>query len=219
MNEPSLDELVDIVVNGNVSEAKSLVNQLLKSGNSPDRIIEEGLLPGLTILGDKYENGQVFLPELFSTGEVAKQVVSILAPYIGSSDTAKKGTIIIGTVEGDVHDIGMNLIAATLHGAGYNVINLGSNVSSDRFIDAARQHGSDVLAMSALLTTTMVKMKTVIELLDRSGLRKNIKVIVGGAPLDDAYSRTIGADAYGRDARDGLRAVQRLLARDRGVKK
>lgn len=217
MSEPHVAQLANIVVNGDVAAAKSLVEKLVKQGNTPDRIIEDGLLPGLTTVGDNYENGEFFLPDLFSAGEVAKEVVSLLKPYIKSGETMQKGTIVIGTVHGDVHDIGMNLVATTLQGAGYKVINLGSNVPADDFVNAAKRYNADVVAMSALLTTTMTYMKAVIDALEKSGLREQVKVIVGGAPLHNAFAKEIGADVYGRDPRDALRKVAELLPKEAGV--
>jgi 5-methyltetrahydrofolate--homocysteine methyltransferase len=129
----------------------------------------------------------------------------------------QKGTIVMGTVHRDVHDIGMNLVAVTLQGAGYQVINLGSDVSADEFVEAIKRNNGRVLGLSALITPTMPYMKTVIDALEESGLRERVKVIVGGAPLDDAYAREIGADAYGKDARDGLRKVEELLPKKGGV--
>lgn len=219
MSELEVRQLTDIVVKGNVAEARSLADKLLKAGNTPDRIIEDGLLPGLMTVGDKYENGEFFLPELFSAGEVAKEVVAILTPHIKPGESTQKGTIVMGTVYGDVHDIGMNLVAATFQGAGYEVINLGSNIPAEDFIDAVKRYHSDVLGMSALVTTTMTYMKTVIESLEASQLRELVKVIVGGAPLDEAYAETIGADAYAKDARDGLRKLKELLPKKGGAQK
>ncbi len=217
MSESCVAQLADIVIKGDVAAAKCLVEKLVKEGNASDRIIEDGLLPGLTTVGDNYEKGEVFLPELFSAGEVAKEVVSLLKHYAKPDETMHKGRIVIGTVQGDVHDIGMNLVAATLQGAGYEVFNLGSNVPVDAFVDAAKRHNADVVAMSALLTTTMTYMGTVIDALEESGLREQVKIIVGGAPLHDAYAKEIGADVYGKDPRDALRTVAELLPKEAGV--
>jgi len=212
MNESDLKRLVDVVVKGDVAAARSLAERLLKAGIPPHRIIEDGLLPGLTIVGDKYECGEFFLPELFSAGAVAKELVAFMAPYVKPGEAKEKGTVVIGTVYGDVHDVGMNLVAATLQGAGYQVINLGNNVPVESFIDAIKRNHGDILAMSALITTTMAYMRTVIDALGHSGLREQVKVIVGGAPLDDTYAKEIGADAYATDALDGLRKVGELLS-------
>jgi 5-methyltetrahydrofolate--homocysteine methyltransferase len=217
MTKLDITQLADIVVKGDVTAGISLTEKLLKARNTPDRIIEDGLLPGLTTVGDKYENEEFFLPELFSAGEVAKEVLTLLDPHIKRGQAMQKGTIVMGTVHRDVHDIGMNLVAVTLQGAGYQVINLGSDVSADEFVEAIKRNNGRVLGMSALITPTMPYMKTVIDALEESGLRERVKVIVGGAPLDDAYARKIGADAYGKDARDGLRKVEELLPKKGGV--
>jgi len=217
MTKLDITQLADIVVKGDVTAGISLTEKLLKARNTPDRIIEDGLLPGLTTVGDKYENEEFFLPELFSAGEVAKEVLTLLDPHIKRGQAMQKGTIVMGTVHRDVHDIGMNLVAVTLQGAGYQVINLGSDVSADEFVETIKRNNGRVLGMSALITPTMPYMKTVIDALEESGLRERVKVIVGGAPLDDAYARKIGADAYGKDARDGLRKVEELLPKKGGV--
>lgn len=217
MTKLDITQLADIVVKGDVTAGISLTEKLLKARNTPDRIIEDGLLPGLTTVGDKYENEEFFLPELFSAAEVAKEVLALLEPHIKRGEAMQKGTIVMGTVHRDVHDIGMNLVAVTLQGAGYQVINLGSDVSADEFVEAIKRNNGRVLGMSALITPTMPYMKTVIDALEESGLRERVKVIVGGAPLDDAYAREIGADAYGKDARDGLRKVEELLPKKGGV--
>jgi len=206
-------ELTAAVVEGNATAARSLVQELVQAGATVDRIIEEGLLPGVKTVGDKYEAGEFFLPELFAAGEVAKEVLSLLEPYVQAGVGVNKGTIVIGTVHGDVHDIGMNLVAATLEGAGYEVVNLGSNAAADCFVDAAKRHDADVVAMSALLTTTMTYMKIVLDALKESGIRERIRVVVGGAPLDDAYARQIEADAYGKDARDALRIIETFISK------
>ena len=211
MSDLSIGELSQVVIKGNVPQGRTLAEKLVEAGNTPERIIEEGLLPGLTTIGDQYANGEAFLPELFSAGAVAKEVVDALTPHIALGNESKKGTIVIGTVFEDVHDIGMNLIAATLMGAGYKVINLGINVPENKFIDAIVENNAAVLALSALLSTTMPRMKEAIEALEKADLRKSVKVIVGGAPLDDEYAQSIGADAYGMDPRDAIRKVQKLM--------
>jgi 5-methyltetrahydrofolate--homocysteine methyltransferase len=211
MSDLSIGELSQVVISGNVPQGRSLTEKLIEAGNTPERIIEEGLLPGLITIGDQYEKGEAFLPELFSAGAVAKEVVDVLTPHIASGNESKKGTVVIGTVYEDVHDIGMNLIAATLLGAGYNVINLGSNVPDDKFVDAIVDNNANVLGLSALLSTTMPRMKGVIEALENADLRGSVKVIVGGAPLDDEFAQSIGADAYGMDPRDAIRKVHNLI--------
>ena len=211
MGKPDVTQLTAAVVDGNAARARSLVQELVQAGETVHRIIEDGLLPGLKTVGDKYEAGEFFLPELFAAGEVAKEVLSLLRPYMQNAEGVEKGTIVIGTVQGDVHDIGMNLVAATLEGAGYEIVNLGSNVAADRFVDAAKRHNADVVAMSSLLTTTMTYMGIVLSALEESGIRERIRILVGGAPLDDAYARQIGADAYGKDARDALRIIETFI--------
>jgi len=212
MGELDVRQMNDVVIKGDVTAAACLTEELLKAGNDAAVIVENGLLPGLRTVGDKYAAGEFFLPELFSAGEVAKAVVEILASTVKKGDAiAYKRTVVLGTVSGDVHDIGLNLVAATLQGAGYKVINLGKDTIAEEYIDAVKEHKPDIVGMSALLTATMSYMKTVIDALEESGLRDKVKIIVGGPSLDDAYARNIGADAYGRDAGDGLRKVESLL--------
>lgn len=216
MQELRVEQLANFVIKGDVAGAISLVEKLLQLKIPTQQIIEEGLLPGLKTVGDRYECGEFFLPELFAAGMVASKVSDLLNPHTKPGEAEEKGTIIIGTVHADVHDIGMNLVGATFQGAGYKVVNLGNNVSAADFVDAVKKHNGDLLAMSALLTTTMSYMKTVIDAVVESGLRKQVKVIVGGAPLDDAFARRIGADAYGKDAGDGLHKVEMLIPRKGG---
>lgn len=216
MQELRVEQLANFVIKGDVAGAISLVEKLLQLKIPTEQIIEKGLLPGLKTVGDRFECGEFFLPELFSAGEVATKVSNLLKPHTKPGEAEKKGTIIVGTVHGDVHDIGMNLVAATFQGAGYKVVNLGNNVSAADFVNAIKKHNGDLLALSALLTTTMLYMKTVINAVVESGLREQVKVIVGGAPLDDAFAREIGADAYGKDPGDGLHKVEMLIPRKGG---
>ena len=206
-----VEQLADFVIKGDVAGAISLVEKLLQLKVPTQQIIGKGLLPGLKTVGERYECGEFFLPELFSAGEAATRVSNLLKPHTKPGEAGEKGTIIIGTVHGDVHDIGMNLVAATFQGAGYEVVNLGNNVSAADFVNAIKKHNGDLLAMSALLTTTMPYMKTVINAVVESGLRDQIKVIVGGPPLDDAFAVKVGADAYGKDPGDGLRKLEILI--------
>jgi methylmalonyl-CoA mutase cobalamin-binding domain/chain len=212
MGELRVEQLADFVIKGDITGAVALTEKLLEAKIPRDHIIERGLLPGLKKVGEGFEGGELFLPELFSAGELAKQVCDLVRPYAKPGEASEKGTIVIGTVHGDVHDIGMNLVAANLEGAGYDVINLGSNVPAEDFVDAVKKHDADLLAMSSLLTTTMPYMKTVVAALTESGLREKVKVLVGGAPLDEAFAMKIGADGYGKDPADGLRKVETLLS-------
>jgi 5-methyltetrahydrofolate--homocysteine methyltransferase len=216
MADSTIARLTDLVLKGDEAGVGELVEELLVAGTPPEEILEQGLFPGLTALGAQFEAGEVFLPELITAAEVAKQVLARVEPLIASGRSRRRGTIVVGTVSGDAHDIGMGVVAAMFRGAGYEVVNLGNDVSAMQFTRAVEKHGADALAMSSLVTTTMPYMKTVVDALQQTGLRDRVKVLVGGAPLDDAFAARFGADGYGRNAQDGIEKLTELLAVDAG---
>jgi len=167
----------------------------------------------MDVVGKKYESGEYFLPELFMAGEAAKVVTDIIKPYLGGEGEKGLGKVVIGTVFGDVHNVGKDLVASTLEGVGFRVINLGENVSSESFVEAAKRENADIVAISALITTTMLNMKEVIKALDSGGVRSRVKVMVGGAPLNESFAEEIGADAYGKDPREAVLKARKLLSK------
>ena len=214
----SLEELYsklrEAFLNFDFDGVKSLVREALSRGASPNDVIENALRPAMEEAGRRFERGEFFLAELVVAGDLFKEVMDeILVPEIQKRGTSTKalGTVVIGTVRGDLHDIGKSIVATMLRAAGFNVIDLGVDVPPEKFVEEAVRNKADVVAMSALLTTTMLEMKNVIEALKRAGIRDKVKVIVGGAAVTEDYARSIGADGYGKDAVEAVRVCKRLL--------
>lgn len=205
----NIQEFIDVIEEGEVEKAKSIAESLLQNNYSIREIIN-GLVKALDTVGEKLDSGEYFLPDLFVSAEAAKSVLSMLEPHFSKSDEYF-GTVVIGTVQGDVHDIGLNLVALTLEGSGFRVINLGVNVSAETFLSKVQEENADILAMSALLTTTMVYMQRVIKLMEEKTLRNKVKVLIGGAPTSEDFAQKIGADAYGETAREAVSKTRELL--------
>ena len=208
-----LERFAKLIEEGDVESVTALTEELLAEGVAPSKIVEEGVVPGMAVVGEKYDSGVYFLPELFVAGEAGKAVTEILRPHLKKAGAKPLGTIVIGTVFGDVHNVGKDLIAATLEGVGFNVTNLGVNVSPEEFVEAAKRENADIVAMSALITTTMIGMKDVMKALDSAGIRSKVKVMVGGAPLGDDFAKEIGADAYGKDPKQATAKARELVSK------
>lgn len=198
------------VEEGNLYDIEDMVTGALDAGESPKDLLE-AMMAGLKACGDRFESGEFFLPELMGAGEAFKLGMAILAPKLASGDRESQGTVVLGTVAGDVHDIGKSLVGFMLESAGFTVVDLGVDVPTEVFIEAVREHKPQVLGMSALLTTTMLGMQDVVETLQGQGLRDKVKVIIGGGPVSKKYAEDIGADAYGNDAAQAVKLVQSLL--------
>ena len=213
-NEEIFERIKSAFLNFDSESVKRLVREALRAGYTPIDVIERALRPAMTLIGDKFEKGEFFLPELMMAGDLFKEVMDeILAPEIERSRKGERlGVVVLGTVKGDLHDIGKNIVAAMLRAAGFQVIDLGVDVPPERFVDAVRRHNADIVGMSALLTTTMPEMRNVIDALRSAGLRDRVKVIVGGAPVDEQYAREIGADAYAENAAEAVEVCRRLLS-------
>jgi corrinoid protein of di/trimethylamine methyltransferase len=205
------DDLYDGLTDAVVAAAK----QALTWGQSPANILAYGLVAGMDIVGQDFGAGILFVPEVLRAANAMKAAMEILRPLLTETGVPRIGTAVIGTVKGDIHDIGKNLVGMMWEGAGFEVINLGNNVDADKFIAAIREHSAHLLGMSALLTTTMPYMGTVIERLKGEGLRERVSVLVGGAPLNSAFAEDIGADAYCKDAAEAV-AVARVMMTRRG---
>jgi len=206
-----LEELKKAVLEGEDEKAAELTQKALEAGIEPGRILNEALVPAMEIVGKEYEDGKRYVPEMLISAEAMKAAMAVLRPKLVESGVKLKGKVVIGTVEGDLHDIGKNLVAMMLEGAGFEVIDLGVEVTAERFVQAVKEHKPDVLGMSALLTTTMIHMPEVIEALKAAGLRERVKVIVGGAPITREYAEKIGADGYAPDAASAVELVKQLL--------
>ena len=209
MAELEFKQIVEAVLVGDIEKTKTLTEETLKKGISPHDVIENGLMEGMNLVGDKFEKREYFLPDLLVAAEAVKRATEVLKPFLKGE--RGRGTVVIGTVRGDIHDLGKNLVASTLEVSGFRVVDLGVDVSSERFVDAAKKEKADIVAISALITTTMVGMKDVIEALARDGIRKEVKVMVGGAPLDEEFARKIGADRYAKTSRDAARKAVELV--------
>jgi 5-methyltetrahydrofolate--homocysteine methyltransferase len=198
------------VEEGNLYDIEDMVSAALDAGENPKELLE-ALMGGLKVCGDRFETGEFFLPELLGAGDAFKAGMRILAPKLSAGDQVSQGKVVLGTVHGDVHDIGKNLVGFMLSSSGFTVIDIGNNVSTEGFIQAVREHQPQVLGLSALLTTTMLGMEDVIKELKEQGLRDKVKVIIGGGPVSKKYADDIEADAYGNDAAQAVRLVRSLL--------
>lgn len=206
-----LEELKQAVLEGEDEKTRELAEKAIKNGIEPSKILNDALIPAMEIVGKEYEEGKRYIPEMLISAEAMKAAMEVLRPVFVETGVKFKGKVVIGTVEGDLHDIGKNLVAMMLEGAGFEVIDLGVEVPAARFVQAVREHRPDVLGISALLTTTMVHMPDVIEALREAGLRDEVKIIVGGAPVTQEYAEKIGADAYAPDAAAAVEVVKRLI--------
>jgi 5-methyltetrahydrofolate--homocysteine methyltransferase len=206
-----IKEIYDAVMEGKVAEASSRVRQALTAKVEVSDILNKGLIAAMDVVGERFGEGELFIPQVLWSAKAMQAGMDLLKPLFSSSDRAERGTVVIGTAKGDIHDIGKNLVAIMLEGSGFKVADLGVDVTPERFIERATEVKADVIAMSALLTTTMQSMAEVVSLIKAKNLP--FKVVIGGAPVDQAFFQAIGADAYGMDAADGLRKVKGLLGR------
>ena len=209
-----LDRLRDSVINLDIDGVQKACKDVLATGIEPYKAIIEGMAEGMDTVGRKYEEKVYFLAELIMAGEVMREGMKILEPHLKSGDLKDKGRVVIGTVEGDLHDIGKNIVITLLRATGFEVIDLGVDVPAKKFVEAIRKHEPDILGMSALLTTTMKQMESVINEIEKTGLRGKVKTIIGGAPITPEFAEKIGADAAARDAVKGANICKRW----RGVK-
>jgi 5-methyltetrahydrofolate--homocysteine methyltransferase len=206
-----LEDIKKGVIDMKVEETAELTKKALDEGLKPERVLKEALIPAMNLVGDEYERGERFVPEMFLSADSMKGAVEILRPLLVGSGIEPAGKVVMGTVKGDLHDIGQNLVCMMLEGAGFEVHNLGVEVPAERFVEAVKEVGAHLVGISALLTTTMVHMHGVIEALKRAGLRKQVKVMVGGAPVTNDYADKIGADGYGPDASAAVKLAKELM--------
>ena len=209
MSEKS--ELFNAIVDGDMKTATAEVQTLLDQGVSPQAIMEEHLIPAMGDVGEKFECNEFFVPELLIAGRAMQESMKILNPLLKQSGVEKAGRVVIGTVQGDLHDIGKNLVASMLEGGGFEVVDLGVDVAPEKFVEAAKEKPGTIVALSALLTTTMPQMKKVIDALKDAGLASSSKVMIGGAPVTSDFAKEIGADGYSENASTAV-ALARQLA-------
>lgn len=205
-------QMQDDLYDGLKDEVAEETREALRRGYAPTEVLSKGLVAGMDIVGVDFRDGVLFVPEVLMAANAMKAGMEILRPLLTQTGAPRIGTMVIGTVKGDIHDIGKNLVAMMMEGAGFEVINLGVNNDADKFVAAVREHNADILGMSALLTTTMPYMKVVIQALKDEGLRDKVFVMVGGAPVSAAFAEEIEADAYGRDAATAVDIAKRYMA-------
>ncbi len=208
-----LEKLTEAIVAGNLPTATALVNEAVTAGVAPQEIISVYLIKGMETIGARFGAGQAFVPNLLMSARAMKGCLDILKPLLKGDTSISYGKVVIGTVKGDLHDIGKNLVASMFEGSGFEVVNLGIDISADKFVAALKETDADILVLSALLTTTMNYMKTVIDAVVEAGLRDRVKVMVGGAPVNAEFAAEIGADAYTADANEAVMVAKSLLGK------
>ena len=208
----TLQQIASKLYEGSRDDVAALVQQALDEGIGPGEILTGGMVVGMDAVGRDFKAGELFVPEVLIAARAMHAGMDILKPLLAESDVPSAGKYIVGTVKGDLHDIGKNLVKMMIEGGGFEVVDLGVDVSPAGFVDAVREHQPDIMGMSALLTTTMTSMKGVIEALVESGLRDSVKVMIGGAPVTDAYAKEIGADGYAADAATAVDVARELMA-------
>ena len=195
-----LGQMAELLIAGKVDEVGKMTEQAINDGIDPDDILSEGLISGMDVVGQRFKACDMFIPEVLRSAKAMSAGMEQLRPKLAEKGSKMAGTMVIGTVKGDLHDIGKNLVAMMFEGAGFKVVNLGIDLENEVFVDAVKEHKPDLLGMSALLTTTMPKMGEVINALKEAGIRDQVKVMIGGAPVTEEFAKEIGADVYGANA-------------------
>ena len=208
----STEKFYNLLSQGKMDEVKKLTQKALQEGDSPEVILNQGLIPAMEKIGARFKNGDIYIPEVLIAARAMHAGMDVLKPILSKSNTPMAGKIVIGTVKGDLHDIGKNLVIMLLEGGGFEVVDLGVDVSSETFLRAVDQHHPHVVAMSALLTTTLPEMKKTIDTLKQAGLKGRVKTLVGGAPVTEKFAREIGADGYAPDAASAVDKVKQFIA-------
>jgi 5-methyltetrahydrofolate--homocysteine methyltransferase len=205
-----LSQISTAVINGQLDEIASLTNTALSSGLTAKEVLDKGLMPGMDVIGVEFKRGDRFIPEVLVSATTMQIALDILKPLLSKAGEKMAGKVVIGTVKGDVHDIGKKLVGMMLEGAGFEVIDIGKDVPLGKFVEAVKKEKPDLVAMSALLTTTMVSMSQTIAALKEAGLRNTVKIMIGGAPVTAEYARQIGADGYAANAPEATELAMRL---------
>jgi len=209
--ETTMNELYDSIINGDAQGAKEQVQAALDAGIDPSSILNDSMVKAMAEVGRLFEEGEFYVPEMLISARAMQSGLAVLKPLLVQADVKAVGKVVAGTVKGDLHDIGKNLLCMMLEGAGFEIQDLGSDVSPLKFVDAVRAGDVDIIALSALLTTTMPNMKATIQALQESGLRERVKVIIGGAPVTTEYASQIGADGYAPDASRAVALAKSLV--------
>ena len=207
-----LSALIESIINGKAKDAKELVQKALDAKVPVGEILNNGLIKGMSVVGEKFKNNEFYVPEVLIAARAMHGAMEIVKPLLASSGVEPVGVVAIGTVKGDLHDIGKNLVVMMMEGAGFEIMDLGIDVPAEKFVEAVK-NGAQVVAMSALLTTTMTAMKSTIDSLKEAGVRDKTKVLIGGAPVTQNYADEIGADGYARDAASGADKAKELIGK------
>jgi 5-methyltetrahydrofolate--homocysteine methyltransferase len=207
------EQIADEVQKGHADSVGELTRKALSQDISAEEVMNKGLVSGMEIVSEKFKNNEIFIPEVLISARAMNTGLAILKPLLVESNVQPKGKVVIGTVKGDLHDIGKNIVAMLLQGAGFDVIDLGADVPKEKFLEFVKKEKADILGMSALLTTTMLYMKETIEALKEEGIRQDVKVIIGGAPVTESYASQIEADGYAPDAASAADLSKRLLGK------
>jgi methylmalonyl-CoA mutase cobalamin-binding domain/chain len=215
-NEELWQQMQDDLYDGMKEEVAEATREALARGFSPQDVLGEGLVAGMDIVGVDFRDGVLFVPEVLMSANAMKAGMEIIRPLLVETGAPRIGKMVIGTVKADIHDIGKNLVAMMMEGAGFEVINIGINNDAEAFLKAIREHQPDIIGMSALLTTTMPYMKVVVQALKDEGIRDDLYVMVGGAPVTEAFAKSVGADAYARDAAVAVEIAKAYMSRRRG---
>ncbi|UCF92664.1 MAG: corrinoid protein [Desulfobacterales bacterium] len=206
-----IDQIRDKTAVGDMNTVAELTNQAIADGIAPDDIIQHGLIEAMTIVGDKFKKNEIYVPEMLIAARAMKTALGILKPLMVGQEAKRLAKVVIGTVKGDLHDIGKNLVSIMMEGAGIEVMDLGVDVAPEKFLEAIKAHQPQFLAMSALLTTTMPNLKTTIDVVAEAGVDQNLKVLIGGAPVTQKFADEIGADGYADNAATAVDAIKALL--------
>jgi corrinoid protein of di/trimethylamine methyltransferase len=214
---PEISKLYEAILNGDAKTAAAVTKEALEGGADPLELVHQDMIPAMDEVGKRFECEEYFVPELLLAARAMKASLEHIRPLLAARGDEPAGRVVIGTVKGDLHDIGKNLVASMLEGGGFEVIDLGADVSADRFVTAVRERNANLVCLSALLTVTMPSMKGVIEALQAAGVRERVKVLVGGAPVTQKFAEQIGADAYGENATAAV-SMARMLTRQENPK-
>jgi 5-methyltetrahydrofolate--homocysteine methyltransferase len=209
--DAGLEKIFEGILDGNANQVTTEIQKALDAGINPADILNQGMIAAMGEVGRLFEEGEYFVPEMLIAARAMQRGLEVLKPHLSAEDVHSPGKVAIGTVKGDLHDIGKNLVAMMLEGAAFEIIDLGTDVSPERFIQAVKENGAQIIAMSALLTTTMPNMKNTIEALKEAGIRDQVKVIIGGAPVTQTYADQIGADGYAEDASRAVAKARSLM--------
>ena len=208
----NLDSLKESVITGKAAEVEKLTREALSGGTKPQDILKTALIPAMAIVGEKMKKNEFFIPEVLIAAKAMKSAMIVLKPLLTEEDMGSEGKVLLGTVKGDLHDIGKNLVMMMLEGAGFKVVDLGIDVSPEKFVNAVKAENPEIIGMSALLTTTMPAIKNTIEALKQAGIRDQVKVMIGGAPITQNYANEVGADGYAGDAPSAVDTAKKPLS-------